>query len=154
MEAKSLFEVKGKGCVFCQIVKGELKSHQVFEDEVSLVFLDHRPLLQGHCVLVPKKHYETFLDLPRKLIAPVFKDVQLLAAAVERGMKADGSFVAVNTRISQSVPHLHIHIVPRWQGDHLFSTKMIWMREPYKDEAAARAVQKAIKDAVKKLLEK
>jgi histidine triad (HIT) family protein len=99
-------------CTFCKVIRGETTGYTVFEDDVSLAFLDHRPLLHGHCLLVPKAHYETLGDLPAALIAPFFTAVQLLARAVERGMEADGSFVAINNRISQSVPHVHVHVVP------------------------------------------
>ncbi len=81
----------------------------MFEDEVSLAFLDHRPIFPGHCLLVPKEHYETLDDLPGSLVGPLFTNVQTLARAVELGLNADGTFVAINNRISQSVPHLHVH---------------------------------------------
>ena len=123
----------------------------VFEDDVSLAFLDHRPLLRGHCLLVPKAHYETLGDLPVVLIAPFFTAVQLLTRAVERGMEADGSFVAINNRISQSVPHLHAHVVPRWKKDGLFARGFIWKRQPYENQESIVAVQHAIRSAVEQL---
>jgi histidine triad (HIT) family protein len=148
LEEENLASTTKGQCIFCKIITGEIKSYKVYESDSSLVFLDHRPLLKGHCLLVPKKHFETLLDLPKELIAPIFSDVQLLAEAVEKGMEADGSFVAINTRISQSVPHLHVHIVPRCKNDHLFSSKMIWMRKPYENEAEAKSAQEKIKDAI------
>ena len=100
-------------CLFCEIVNGEVGASIVFADGLSIAFLDHRPLFPGHCLLVPKEHYETLNDLPSELIGPFFKNAQLLARAVELALEAEGTFVAINNRISQSVPHLHVHIVPR-----------------------------------------
>ena len=118
----------------------------MFEDEVSLAFLDHRPLFPGHCLLVPKEHYETLHDLPRSLIGPLFANVQMLSGAVELGMNADGTFVAINNRISQSVPHLHVHIVPRRRGDGLRG--FFWPRQAYRDDDHIREVQEAIREAI------
>ncbi len=122
----------------------------VYEDELAVAFLDHRPLLAGHCLLVPRTHVETLPELPEGLVAPLFGAARLLAGAVEAGMAADGSFVAINNKISQSVPHLHIHVVPRWKGDGLFSPKMVWKRSPYKDEAERKAVAEKIRRAVER----
>jgi histidine triad (HIT) family protein len=135
-------------CKFCQIVARELETYIVFEDDVSLAFLDNRPLFTGHTLLVPKQHYETLGDLPPALIAPFFANVQLLAGAVERGMQAEGSFVAINNRVSQSVPHLHVHIVPRRKKDGLRG--FFWPRQNHPDETqmleAQRAIQRALAD--------
>ena len=106
-------------CIFCKVAKKELAATVVFEDELTIAFLDHRPLFHGHCLLVPKEHFETLADLPAKLIAPFFENAQLLSRAVEAAMGAQGTFVAMNNRVSQSVPHLHVHIVPRRKGDGL-----------------------------------
>jgi histidine triad (HIT) family protein len=138
-----------KPCTFCRVVAGEIPSYTVFEDDVSLAFLDHRPLFPGHCLLVPKSHYETLLDLPTALFTPMLASTQLLARAVERGLEAHGSFVAINNRISQSVPHLHIHVVPRRRKDGLKG--FFWPRQPYKDEASILAVQRALRSAVAEL---
>jgi histidine triad (HIT) family protein len=138
-------------CTFCKIVRGEATSYMVFEDDISLAFLDHRPLLRGHCLLVPKAHYETLGDLPAVLIAPFFSAVQLIARAVERSMEADGSFVAINNRISQSVPHVHVHIVPRWKKDGLFARGFLWKRQPYENQESIGAVQHAIQSVVVQL---
>ena len=138
-------------CAFCRIVGGESSERVVLNDGVSLAFLDHHPLLRGHCLLVPKQHVDTFPDLPADLIGPLFANAQLLARAVERGLQADGSFLAVNTRISQSVPHLHIHIVPRWKKDGLFSNILIWRRRPYKNEQEMATIRKAIQAAINDL---
>jgi histidine triad (HIT) family protein len=138
----------GKGCIFCDIIQGKAKAALVFEDDHSLAFLDHRPLLPGHVLLVPRIHVETLPDLPADLAAPLLQNAQRLCRAIEKGLAAEGTFVAVNNKISQSVPHLHVHVVPRWKGDGLFSTKMIWKRSPYKDDDARRMVQEKIKEAL------
>jgi len=136
-------------CLFCQIVNGELAARIVFEDDDCLAFLDHRPVFPGHCLLVPKQHYETLIDLPETLIEPVFGDVQLLARAVESGMQAHGTFVAMNNRVSQSVAHLHVHVVPRRRKDGLRG--FFWPRYPYKSDEEAETVQQAIRSAVEDL---
>jgi histidine triad (HIT) family protein len=133
-------------CIFCRIVGGEISSYTVFEDDVTLAFLDYRPLFPGHCLLVPKTHYGTLLDLPTPLFTPLMANAQLLARAVERGLEAHGSFVAINNRISQSVPHLHIHVVPRRRKDGLKG--FFWPRQPYKNEASIIAVQQALHTAI------
>ena len=104
-------------CRFCQIASHA--NYVVFEDHLSIAFLDYRPLFIGHTLLIPKAHYETLADLPNELLGPFFANVQLLARAVEQAMEAEGSFVAINNRVSQSVPHLHVHIVPRRKKDGL-----------------------------------
>ena len=140
-----------KGCVFCAILRGETEAAVVFEDEVSMAFLDHRPLLPGHVLLVPRVHADTLADLPADVVGPLFQNAQLLSRAVERGLDAEGSFLAVNNKISQSVPHLHVHVVPRWKGDGLFSVKLIWNRSPYKDEEARRTAREKIRRAVERI---
>jgi histidine triad (HIT) family protein len=133
-------------CKFCQIASRALASRIVFEDSLSLAFLDNRPLFPGHTLLIPKHHYETLQDLPADLIGTFFKNVQLLARAVERGMHAEGSFVAINNRVSQSVPHLHVHIVPRRKKDGLRG--FFWPRQSYKDDAEMQQAQTAIQNAL------
>jgi histidine triad (HIT) family protein len=137
-----------KGCVFCAIVAGTVPAYVVFESPSVLAFLDHRPLLPGHVLVIPKTHYETLGDLPEAEVGPYFLVVQRLAIAVEKSMRADGSFVATNIRISQSVPHLHVHVVPRRKGDGLFGKTFQWVRRPYPSEAAIAEVQRAIQSAV------
>jgi histidine triad (HIT) family protein len=129
-------------CKFCQIASKEVSSFVVFEDAISLAFLDYRPLFPGHTLLIPKQHYETLADLPADLIGPFFGNAQRLASAVERGMQTEGTFVAINNKVSQSVPHLHIHIVPRKKGDGLRG--FFWPRQKYRDEAQMRDVEAAI----------
>lgn len=121
----------------------------VFEDSVSLAFLDIRPLFPGHTLLIPKNHYETLSNLPADLIAPIFRNVKLLDLAIEKALKADGSFIAINNRISQSIPHLHIHIVPRRKEDGLKG--FFWPRNLYKDKDEILKTQKLIKDTLKSL---
>jgi len=133
-------------CLFCKIVGGELAARLVFEDDTSLAFLDHRPVFSGHCLLVTKQHYETLADLPADLIGPFFRNVQVLARAVESAMQAHGTFVAMNNRVSQSVPHFHVHIVPRRRKDGLKG--FFWPRYPYKNDEEADAVRDLIRAAV------
>lgn len=133
-------------CAFCKVVRGEAQCYAVFEDEASFAFLDHRPLFPGHCLLVPREHCETLVDLPAALVAPLFTNARLLAQAVERGLKADGSFVAINNRVSQSVPHVHVHIVPRRKKDGLKG--FFWPRQRYKDQEEILRVQTALRSAV------
>ena len=140
----------GASCLFCSVVKREVPARLVFEDETSLAFLDHRPVFPGHCLLIPKQHYETLTDLPEELIGPFFKRVQLLARAIESAMEAHGTFVAMNNRVSQSVPHLHVHIVPRRRKDGLKG--FFWPRYPYPDDEAAEAVQLAVRHALAALV--
>lgn len=138
-------------CTFCKIIQGEMKSFIILEDEDALAFLDHQPLLRGHILLVPRQHYETFLDLPHNHIQPLFYHAQVLASALELGLKADGSFIAINNRVSQRVMHFHIHIVPRWKKDRLFTRGFIWRRQPYQRQSSILNTQKAIQTALKKL---
>jgi histidine triad (HIT) family protein len=133
------------GCTFCRIAAGDVPGHVVWQDELCLAFLDHRPLFPGHTLVVPRAHVDTLADLPAGLVAPLFGTVQLLARAVERGLEADGTFVAVNNRVSQSVPHLHVHVVPRRFKDGLKG--FFWPRRPYRDEAEMGAVQSRIRAA-------
>jgi histidine triad (HIT) family protein len=137
-----------KDCIFDEIIANRVPSYRVYEDDTTLAFLDHRPLLPGHVLLVPKTHYETFADLPAEGVGPLFLAAQRLARAVETGLSADGSFVAINIKISQSVPHLHVHIVPRRKGDGLFGKTFQWMRRPYPSEAAIVETQRAIQAAL------
>jgi len=135
-----------QSCIFCRVVSGETSANVVFEDEVSIAFLDHRPLFPGHSLLIPKNHYETLSDLPGDLVGPFFRNAQLLARAVELGMGAEGSFVAMNNRVSQSVPHLHVHIVPRRRKDGLKG--FFWPRNKYDGVEHIAEVQQSIQAAI------
>src|SRR5689334_7091060 len=125
-------KASGKDCLFCKIARGEAESEIVYEDTVTLACLDHRPLFTGDCLLIPKDHYETLTDLPPALVSTLFTDAQLLARAVEKAMGAEGTFVAINNRVSQSVPHLHVHVVPRRRKDGLKG--FFWPRHPYQNQ--------------------
>lgn len=133
-------------CLFCGIISGDVSATVVFEDDVSIAFLDHRPLFPGHCLLVPKEHFETLGDLPSDRVGPLFENVQLLTRAVELALEAEGSFVAMNNRVSQSVPHLHVHIVPRRKKDGLKG--FFWPRNKYGGEDHMTEVQKSIQSAI------
>jgi len=133
-------------CSFCSIARRETESTIVFEDGDTLAFLDYRPLFVGHCLLIPKEHRATLVDLPEALAHILIRNTQRLTRAVERAMEAEGSFVAINNRVSQSVPHFHIHIVPRRKGDGLKG--FFWPRSKYRDRAEMKAVQEAIRSAL------
>ena len=136
-------------CAFCRIIRGEEEASIVFEDSLSLAFLDRRPLFPGHCLLVPKEHFETLADLPTPLIGPLFQNAQLLERAIEGGLAADGTFVAINNHVSQSVPHVHIHLVPRHYKDGLKG--FFWPRQRYPDDIALRQVQETFRAAIARL---
>jgi histidine triad (HIT) family protein len=140
---------KADNCAFCKILQGVEPAHVVYEDEVSLAFLDRRPLFPGHVLLVPRTHYETLGELPRELISPLFANAQLLSVAVEKAMNAEGSFVALNNRVSQSVPHLHVHVVPRRRKDGLRG--FFWPRQPYPDEQSIEEVKEALRQTISEL---
>jgi histidine triad (HIT) family protein len=128
--------VNDPDCIFCQIVTSARPAHIVLESEHALAFLDARPVFPGHSLLVPRDHYETLGDLPAPLVGEFFADAQRLATAVEEAMEAEGTFVAMNNRVSQSVPHLHVHVVPRRRKDGLRG--FFWPRQTYaSDEAMA-----------------
>jgi len=138
-------------CTFCNMVRGALPCFKVFEDDSSLAFLDHRPLFPGHTLLIVKGHLETLFDLPDSLVGAVFNNVRLLSQAVMQGMQAEGTFVAMNNRVSQSVPHFHVHIVPRRKRDGLKG--FFWPRRAYKDEEEIKATLRAIHSSLAALRE-
>ena len=118
----------------------------VFEDEVSLAFLDHRPLFPAHTLLVPREHHETLTDLPGPLVGPLFSNAQLLAAAVQTATNAEGTFVAMNNKVSQSVPHLHVHVVPRRRKDGLRG--FFWPRKKYGSAQELKMAADLVRSAV------
>ena len=136
-------------CLFCRIVSGEVPATLVYVDPIAVAFLDHRPLFHGHTLLVPREHVETLVDLRYELVGPLFTAAQSLAQAVPHAMVAEGSFVAMNNRVSQSVPHLHIHIVPRRKKDGLKG--FFWPRTKYTDEKEMKAVAEKIAGSLQEL---
>jgi histidine triad (HIT) family protein len=123
------------GCVFCQILAGELEADIVLDEPAFVAFLDRRPVFKGHVLLVPREHVVTFPDLPAEQRDGFFAAAQRLATAVVEGLGAQGSFVAMNNVVSQSVPHLHVHVVPRTKGDGLRG--FFWPRTKYADGESA-----------------
>jgi histidine triad (HIT) family protein len=122
-------------CSFCAIVRGEVAAHVVYSDERFVAFLDHRPLFPGHCLLVPREHVETIWDAPADLLAALASATQQLSIAVRDAMQAEGIFNAINNVVSQSVPHLHVHVVPRRRKDGLRG--FFWPRTKYADATDA-----------------
>jgi histidine triad (HIT) family protein len=122
-------------CVFCSIIAGDAGADIVLEDEHVMAFLDRRPVFKGHVLLVPREHVVTLPDLPAALRDPFLAAAQRLATAVVDGLGAQGSFVAMNNVVSQSVAHLHLHVVPRTKGDGLRG--FFWPRTSYADGEAA-----------------
>jgi histidine triad (HIT) family protein len=128
------------GCVFCDIIAKKVPAEVVFEDEVCVAFLDARPVFKGHTLVVPRVHWETLVDVEDDSIGPLFLRAKRIARAVERGLEADGTFVAMNNRVSQSVPHLHVHVVPRRKKDGLRG--FFWPRIAYGEGEMAAAAGK------------
>ncbi|MBI5548092.1 MAG: HIT family protein [Deltaproteobacteria bacterium] len=119
------------GCLFCSIARGEQPAARVHEDGETVAFLDHRPLFPGHVLVVPREHFPTLLELPTEQMAPFFGTVRRVARVLELVLGCEGSFVALNNKVSQSVPHLHAHVVPRTRGDGLKG--FFWPRQSYRD---------------------
>jgi histidine triad (HIT) family protein len=134
-------------CIFCDIVSGKLPAYVVLENNDAVAFLDKSPLQFGHVLLIPKRHIVTFAELPPEQTGDFFKVGQMLSLAVEKGMGADGTFVAMNNKVSQSVPHLHLHVVPRKKGDGLKG--FFWPRKKYASDDAAVEVARMIKEALR-----
>ena len=136
-----------ENCTFCKILMAKTDSaYRVFEDKYTLAFLDHRPLFPGHCLLIPKMHLETISDLPEAMVATLFSNARMLAGAIQQAMEAEGTFIAANNSVSQSVPHFHVHIVPRRKGDGLKG--FFWPRRKYKDAEEISAVVSKINAAI------
>ncbi|MBV9304209.1 MAG: HIT family protein [Acidobacteriaceae bacterium] len=142
--------VENPACVFCKIAARDLAAEIVHQNSQLIAFLDSHPLFPGHVLLCPREHYETLLDLPAELSGPMMAATQVLAKAVEAAVNAEGTFIAINNRISQTVPHLHIHVVPRRRRDGLKG--FFWPRQQYRDQADREAVRAAIEREVQKLL--
>ena len=133
-------------CVFCRIIAGEVPAHIVLDDEEFVAFLDARPVFKGHVLVVPRRHYVTLADLPVPVVGPLFERVRLVSAALPVALGADGTFVALNNVVSQSVPHLHVHAVPRSRKDGLRG--FFWPRQRYASDAEAADYARRIKDAI------
>ena len=134
-----------EGCVFCAIIAGEQPAHVVFEDDVSLGFLDARPLFPGHTLLVPREHHEALWDLPDELHGPLLATARDISVAVREATGSDGIFNAINNIVSQSVPHVHVHVVPRVRKDGLRG--FFWPRTKYGSDDEAAAIAERIRVA-------
>ena len=134
MSATTVALVASSACVFCGVVAGAADAPIVFRDDIAIGFLDHRPLFAGHCLVVPTRHVETIVDLPSELVHPFWRRVQAVAAALPPALGAQGTFVANNNVVSQSVPHLHVHVIPRTKGDGLRG--FFWPRIRYAEGEA------------------
>ena len=137
-------------CAFCRIASGDEPATVVFEDAESLAFLDNRPLFHGHSLLIPRDHHETLADLPDELVAALFRNARLLSRAIPDAMGKPGSFVALNNVVSQSVPHMHVHVVPRVPKDGLRG--FFWPRTKYASEAEMKKVAASVRKAVGRYL--
>ncbi len=134
------------GCAFCAIVAGKSPAHRVLEDDACVAFLDARPLFPGHVLVVPRTHRETMADLDSSEIAALFQNARQICLALERGLGAEGTFVAMNNRISQSVAHAHVHVVPRHKGDGLRG--FFWPRQKYANAGQAEDIAAKVRAAL------
>jgi histidine triad (HIT) family protein len=133
-------------CLFCDIAAGAKPAHVVLETPEVMAFLDHRPVFHGHCLLIPRVHVDTLDELPDPLVEPLFREARRLSRAVRPALDAAGTFVAMNNRVSQSVPHLHVHVVPRRPKDGLRG--FFWPRVKYESEAQMADFRDRIREAV------
>jgi histidine triad (HIT) family protein len=130
-------------CIFCNIIKKEAPATIIDEDKNTITILDIRPLFPGHCLVIPKQHIVTLPELENNLVKPLFEKAQQLSDVIPKALNAEGTFVAINNIVSQSVPHLHVHVVPRKKGDGLKG--FFWPRNGYKDVVQKEAVADAIR---------
>jgi histidine triad (HIT) family protein len=133
-------------CAFCDVGTESAAAHVVLADEVALAFLDIRPVFKGHVLVIPRVHADTLADLPAADVGPFFSRVQRISAVMPAALGSQGSFVAINNKVSQSVPHLHVHIVPRTKGDGLRG--FFWPRQKYASEAEAQEYAARLREAV------
>jgi len=138
-------------CVFCSIASGAIPAAMVFSDQTTAAFLDARPVFKGHVLIVPREHVVTLADLPARLIEPYFSTVRLISAAVPAALGSQGTFVAANNVVSQSVAHLHVHVVPRTKGDGLRG--FFWPRHKYASDAEAEEYAAKIRAVVSRGLQ-
>ena len=136
-----------KPCAFCEIASGAKAAAMVHEDDLTLAFLDHRPLFPGHVLLVPRDHHELLADLPPEKVGPLFLNARRLSRAVAAALEAEGTFLAINNGVSQSVPHVHVHVIPRRKGDGLKG--FFWPRVSYRDAGHLEEVRARIARAVR-----
>ena len=136
-------------CVFCQIVSRAVPAAIVFEDQLTVAFLDYRPLFPGHTLLIPKEHVETLNEVAGHLLQRLTANSRLLAIGMEKSLAAQGAFVAINNRVSQSVPHLHVHVVPRTKGDGLKG--FFWPRQKYRDDKHLEEVRASLSRVLKEM---
>jgi histidine triad (HIT) family protein len=133
-------------CIFCAIVAGQAPAHRVLEDDVCIAFLDVRPLFPGHTLVIPRVHRETLRDVLREELEPLMASAQRVSRALDAALGAQGTFVALNDRVSQSVPHIHVHVVPRRKGDGLRG--FFWPRHKYASDDEAAAVAAKLRAAI------
>ena len=135
-------------CAFCSIAEGSLPANFVLDEPDVIAFLDARPVFPGHVLVVPRAHHDTLVDLPAAELETLMEAVQRVAGAVEDGLGAGGSWVSINNRVSQSVPHVHVHVVPRTKGDGLRG--FFWPRTKYVDDDEAASYAARVRDAVRR----
>ena len=133
-------------CVFCAIAAGDAAAEVVFSDDDTVAFLDNRPLFHGHTLLIPRQHHVTLAELPDDLVGTLFGNARMLSRAVPEAMGKPGSFVALNNVVSQSVPHLHVHVVPRKRKDGLRG--FFWPRTKYESAAEMTRTGEAVREAI------
>ena len=134
------------GCMFCGIAAGEVPAQVVLDEPAVVAFLDARPLFKGHVLVLPREHHQTLADLPDRLIEPLFSQVRRISAVMPGALGAQGTFVAANNVVSQSVPHLHVHVVPRTRGDGLRG--FFWPRHRYDSEPEAASYAQRLREAL------
>lgn len=139
-----------KYCIFCKIARKEESATIVFEDTDLVAFLDTKPVFNGHCLLIPKEHCENFDKFPPKMIAHFFEFSQVLSKAIENSLGANGTFIAINNKVSQSVPHFHLHVIPRRYKDGLKG--FFWPRRTYQSMDEIKHIQQLIHNEIVKLI--
>lgn len=133
-------------CLFCDAADGSVPVRTVLNDEIAIAFLDRSPVFKGHVLVVPRKHVLTLADLDHDLVGPYFERVQRISATMPGALDCDGTFVAINNVVSQSVAHLHVHIVPRRRKDGLRG--FFWPRVRYESDAEADDYARRLADAL------
>jgi histidine triad (HIT) family protein len=136
-------------CIFCKIADGRIVTEIVDQDENTLTFLDHSPVFPGHLLIIPRTHVDNLMDLPGDQLQPFLKQVQRASRAVEAGLDAAGSFVAINNKVSQTVPHLHAHVIPRRKGDGMKG--FFWPRRHYRDDGHRLEIVEKLREAFRSL---